>query len=208
MLGPGARRQALALRQWSKDNPPFSSHPDSESLESLDPTQRRILEFIASHPGVHLREICRALTLAMGDVQYHIRRLERDGRIHSTRRGLYKFFYPANLFGERQRDVLSVLSLDRPRELLLNIIEHPESTQEVLAGATHVSQPTVSWHLKRLVELGIVGRRQEGRVVTYSIARGGEIAAFIKTYHPTVWERWSSRLADIFIAYSSEEGKE
>jgi predicted transcriptional regulator len=206
VLGPGARMWPLSLRQWSKDNPPFSAAPDSETND-LDPTQRRILEFITSHPGVHLREICRALGLAMGDVQYHIRRLERDRRIHSVRRGLYKFFYPANLFGERQRDVLSMLSLDRPRELLLNIIEHPESTQEALAGATHVSQPTVSWHLKRLVDLGIVGRRQEGRVVTYSVAGGGEIAAFIKTYHPTVWERWSSRLADIFIAYSSEEGK-
>jgi len=206
VLGHVSRRRPLFLGQWPKDNPPFSSLPDSE-IGGVDATQRRILEFITSHPGVHLREICRALGLAMGDVQYHIRRLERDGRIHSVRRGLYKFFYPANLFGERQRDVLSVLSLDRPRELLLNIIEHPGSTQEALAGATHVSQPTVSWHLKRLVDLGIVGRSQYGRVVTYSAVGGGEIATFIRTYHPTVWERWSSRLADIFIAYSAEEEK-
>ena len=207
-MGPVARLRPLLSHQWSKDNHPFSEPPGSEPADGLDATRRRILEFIASHPGAHLRDICRALGLAMGDVQYHIRRLERDGRIHSVRRGLYKFFYPANLFGERQRDVLSVLSLDRPRELLLNIIEHPGSTQEALAGAAHVSQPTVSWHLKRLVDLGIVGRRQEGRVVTYSVAGGGEIATFIKTYHPTVWERWSSRLADIFIAYSGEEGNE
>lgn len=207
VLGPVARLRPLFRRQWSKDNPPFSAPPDSGPVEELDATRRRILEFIASHPGAHLRDICRALGLAMGDVQYHIRRLERDGRIHSVRRGLYKFFYPANLFGERQRDVLSVLSLDRPRELLLNIIEHPDSTQEALAGATKVSQPTVSWHLKRLVDLGIVDRRQDGRVATYSVLGGGEIATFIKTYHPTVWERWSSRLADIFIAYSEEEGR-
>jgi len=24
-------------------------------------------------------------------------------------------------------------------------------------------------------------------------------------YHPTVWERWSSRMADIFITYSDAE---
>src|ERR1700688_741696 len=166
-LGVGGARRLFGVGLWSRDNPPFSSSPGHDAVDALDPTQRRILEFITSHPGVHLREICRALALAMGDVQYHVRRLERDGRIHSVRRGLYKFFYQANLFGERQRDVLSVLSLDRPRELLLNIIENPESTQEALAGATHVSQPTVSWHLKRLVDLGIVGRRQDGRVVTY-----------------------------------------
>ena len=205
MLGPFGRSRPLPLLQWPEDTPPFSAPPEPEPPDGLDATRRRILEFITSHPGAHLRDICRALGLAMGDVQYHIRRLERDGRIHSVRRGLYKFFYPANLFGERQRDVLSVLSLERPRELLLNIIEHPESTQESLARATQISQPTVSWHLKRLVDLGIVGRRQEGRVATYSVAGGGEIATFIRTYHPSVWERWSSRLADIFIAYSQED---
>ena len=206
-MGLGTR-QLLVFRQWSRDNPPFTPPPDKEPLDALDSTQRKVLDFISSHPGVHLREICRALGLAMGAVQYHVQKLERDGRITSVRRGLYKFFYPANLFGERQRDVLSVLSLERPRELLLNIIDHPESTQETLAAATRVSQPTVSWHLKRLIELGIVGRRQEGRIVTYSVVGGGsEIATFIKTYHPTVWERWSSRLADIFIAYSDAEAK-
>lgn len=197
-----------ASRQWSKDNAPFSSSPRPESLENLDPRQRSILEYISSHPGTHLRDICRGLGVAMGDVQYHVRRLERDGRITSARRGLYKFFYPANLFGEKQRDVLSVLSLDRPRELLLNIIEHPESSQEALARVTGVSQPTVSWHLKRLVDLKIVDRRQDGRSVTYCVVGGGsEIATFIREYHPTVWEKWSSRLADIFIAYSGEGDK-
>lgn len=199
-LGSGGR--------WSRDNPPFSIPPDPRQAGALDPTQARILDFITSHPGVHLREICRTLGLAMGDVQYHVLRLERDGRIHSMRRGLYKFFYAANLFGERQRDVLSVLSLERPRELLLNMIEHPESTQEALARSTKVSQPTVSWHLKRLVGLGIVERHQEGRAVTYSVLSGGaEVAGFIKAYHPTVWERWSSRLADIFIAYEGDGEK-
>ncbi len=204
----GSARWLLALGQWSNDNPPFSPSRDLGAVESLDPTQRRVLEFITSHPGVHLREICRGLELAMGVVQYHLRRLERDGRISSMRRGLYKFFYPVDLFGARQRDVLSVLSLERPRELLLNIIEHPGSTQEALAGAAGISQPTVSWHLKRLIDLEIVDRHQQGRVVTYGVVGGGaEIAAFIKTYHPTVWERWSSSLADIFIAYAGEEKK-
>jgi len=206
-LGTFSQQLLFAIQQWPNDRPPFGSPPDQRPVSSLDPTQQRVLVFITAHPGVHLREICRALSLAMGNAQYHVGRLERDGRITSARRGLYKFFYPANLFGERQREVLSVLSLDTPRELLLNIIGHPGSTQVELAAGTDLSQPTASWHLKRLVEIGIVERHQEGRVVTYTVTREGEIATFIKSYHPTVWERWSSRLADIFIAYSGEEKK-
>lgn len=200
-------RRVLALRDWSRDRSPFGLPPERKPVESIDPTQRRILEYVSSHPGVYLREICRELGLAMGAVQYHVRRLERDGRITSARRGLRRFFYPANLFGERQREVLSILSLDTPRELLLNILENPKSTHAELAAAAHVSAPTASWHLKRMVDAGIVGRNQEGRTVTYSVAGGGEIASFIKAYHPTVWESWSSRLADIFIAYSGTEGR-
>ncbi len=146
----------------------------------------------------------------MGDVQYHIRRLERNGRVSSVRRGLYKFFYPSALFGAKQRDILSFLSLDTPREILLSIVEKPDSGQDELARATAVSQPTISWHLKRLVELGIVEKRQSGRITMYRVASGGsaEIADFIKSYHPSVWERWSSRLADIFISYPLEQGEE
>lgn len=193
-------------RRWPEDDAPFSPSPGPASVNDLDPTQKRILDFIHSRPGVHLREICRSLELAMGDVQYHLRRLERDHRITSTRRGLYKFFYPADLFGERQREVLSVLGLDRQRELILVIIQTPWATQEELAASAGVSQATISWHLKRLVELGVVERKQQGRVATYNVARGEEIARLIKTYHPTVWEKWSSRLADIFIAYSEGGG--
>ncbi|MDG6915412.1 MAG: winged helix-turn-helix transcriptional regulator [Nitrososphaerota archaeon] len=199
-MGPAAAR-------WPEDDVPFASPGGRAPLKDIDPTQRRILEFIAARPGVHLREICRSLGLAMGDVQYHLRRLERDRRITSTRRGLYKFFYPADLFGEKQREVLSVLGLDTQRELLLDIIRSPGTTQEALVASAGLSQATVSWHLKRLVDLGIVERGQQGRLSTYSVPRGDEIARFIKTYHPTVWERWSSRLADIFIAYSEADEK-
>jgi predicted transcriptional regulator len=143
----------------------------------------------------------------MGDVQYHVQRLERDNRVSSTRRGLYRFFYPSTLFGEKQRDVLGLLTLDTPRELLLHIIEKPDSGQDELARAVAVSQPTVSWHLKRLVDMGVVEKKQMGRTITYLVPseRAAEIATFVRSYHPTVWERWSSRLADIFISYSGEE---
>lgn len=170
-------------------------------------SRAKILAFISSRPGVHLREVCRSLGLAMGDVQYHVNRLEKEGRIVSVRRGFYRFFYPASLFAQKQRDVLSILSLDTPRELLLAIIGTPESSQEELSRAVGISQPTVSWHLKRLVELRVVEKRGEGKPYRYRLAGStpGEVATFLKSYHPTAWEKWSSRLADIFISYSKEE---
>jgi len=195
--------------QWpDSDGTGLPASSDGEPVGTTETTRHRILAYVASHPGTHLRQLCRELGLAVGDVQYHIRRLERDGTITSTRRGFYKFFYPSTLFGERQKDILSILALDTPRELLLAIVESPGSSQEELAHAVGVSQPTASWHLRRLVELGIVLREQRGRSTIYSLTETSplEVATFIRNYHPSSWERWSSRLADIFISYSAEEG--
>lgn len=181
-------------------------HPASRK-DDYGGSRVRVLEFITAHPGVHLREVCRGLGLAMGDVQYNVNRLEKDGKITSARRGFYRFFYPATLFATKQRDVLGVLSLDTPRELLLAILGNPNSSQEELSKIVGVSQPTASWHLRRLSDLGVVKKQQRGRAAVYQLvgASPEEVASFLKSYHPSVWERWSGRLAEIFISYSSEE---
>lgn len=177
------------------------------SPEPLPPssTQRRVYDYIAAHPGAHLRQIRRELGLATGDTQYHLHRLEATGAVRSYRRGLYRFYYLSNLFGERQRDILSILTFDTPREILLSLIEKPGSLHGDLAQAVSLTSATVSWHMKRLVELGIVEREQRGRMVAYRVAGGGaDVANFVRTYHPGIWERWSSRLTDIVLALSGE----
>ena len=204
-LAPGLGRRGAVARDWA----PAGGGSGSEPQEDQNETRRRILEYVSRHPGVHLRGLCRELGLAMGEAQYHVGRLEKEGRISSVRRGLYRFFYPPTILGERQKDVLGMLSLDTPRELLLHLVENPNRSQAELAKATGVSQPTVSWHLKRLMELGVVQREQTAQGATYSVAGGGaSVASLIRDYHPGVWERWSGRLADIFISYSEGEGGE
>ncbi|PSN82724.1 hypothetical protein B9P99_00755 [Candidatus Marsarchaeota G1 archaeon OSP_B] len=60
-------------------------------------TREKILEFINAHPGTHLREIQRKLKLGLKTVQYHLYTLEKEGKIVSRRKGLYKRFYPTFL---------------------------------------------------------------------------------------------------------------
>jgi predicted transcriptional regulator len=169
-------------------------------------TQSRVYDCIKTHPGIHLRKIGRELGLATGDVQYHLYKLESEGRVNSVRRGLYKLFYPSDLFGDAQRKLLGVLSQETAREVLLNIIQNPNTSQEKLALSLQVSQPTISWHIKRLVELGILQKEQKGRSVAYEVlGKTAEILIFVENYHPSVWEKWSSRLADMVLALSGDE---
>ena len=176
------------------------------SESSGTPTnQQRVYEYIKEHPGVHLRKVCRDLGLAVGDVQYHIDRLEKNGFVKSSRRGLYRQFYQSGIFGEREGVVLSALAQTTPRELLLHLVEAPGSSQEELADSLGLTAPSISWNMKRLVQLGLVEKQQRGRFTSYSVTgNASEIAEFIRSYHPGVWERWSSRLTEVVLALSEE----
>jgi predicted transcriptional regulator len=132
----------------------------------------------------------------MGVVQYHIYKLQKDGSITSRRRGLYKRFYPNLRFGDTQLDILDVLSQETEREILLFLIRNPETIQKALSEYMQISSASISWHMRRLSRAGLVGARREGTNVRYSVRGNPEIMALLRSYHPTIWEKWTDRLAE------------
>lgn len=176
-------------------------------MSQIEGTRQRIYEFIKSHPGMHLRAICRELGLAVGDLQYHLYALERQGMIKTVRRGLRKFIYPSVIFGDRAEKVLSVLSQETPREIILNVIQNPDMSQMELAERLGLSQPTIFWHMKRLKQLGLIISDKKATSVTYHVVGDArKIVALVQSYYPSVWERWASRLLDIILTIAREEG--
>src|SRR6266704_3487395 len=99
----------------------------ADTVQLEDSRRVQILEFIKANPGVHLRRIKRELNLAMGVLQYHLYRLEKDQAIVSRKRGLSEF--------------------------------------------ARISASSTSWHMKRLIQAGLVESRRQGSFVYY-IAKG------------------------------------
>lgn len=175
-----------------------SSNGDKLDRKGGDSTTReKILDYVGKHPGSHLRQIKRELDLAMGVTQYHLYALEKEQKILSRRRGLYKRFYPSLTFGAYQQEILGVLSQETERDLLLYLVKVPLSTQKELAEYAQLSAGTINWHMKRLIDASLVVIAREGQFVRYSSkVRGEEIIKLLKGYHPAIWERWADRLAD------------
>ena len=65
---------------------------DLEKGQSLEISEK-ILQFIQNNPGCHLRKIKQTIRISQGTVQYHTDRLEKMGRITSTRNGLYIHYF-------------------------------------------------------------------------------------------------------------------
>ena len=99
----------------------------------------KVLHFIQDNPGCHLRRIKRAMGISMGTVQYQLDKLEKSGKVTSARRGLYKYYFPAGLFKENEKDILEVLTHETARKILLFIIEKKSPTQTDIVNNIKIS---------------------------------------------------------------------
>ena len=145
----------------------------------------------------------------MGVIQYHLNTLETDKKIISQRRGLYKRFYLNFVFGEKQREILSALSQESERDLLLHLVKSPNLTQKELCEFSRISPGTINWHMKRLGDSGLVSSIRDGQFVRYKVTvDSNEILKLLQSYHPTIWEKWADRVANAVEEISSSKGQE
>ena len=165
----------------------------------------RVLQFIQENPGCHLRQIKRELEMSMGTIQYHLNLLDKQGKVSSERHNLHKYYFPVGLFEQNEKDILKILNQDTAREILLVILEK-KPTQTDIANIIKISSASVNWHIKRLVELGLILEQKDGKFKRYTTGIDTKhIVSLMKNYHPNIWNRWSNRLAEMFLTLSKED---
>ena len=179
---------------------------DRDLQPEIQGTRDIIFDFVKAHPGTHLRKIGRELNLGNGDLQYHLFVLEKQGKVSTVRVGLYKLVFPSGVFGEKETAILSALSTESQREILMHLIKNPTLSQSQIARLIGLTPATISWHMKRLAELGIVEQTKSGRKVSYHVlGNNDEIQKFILSYHSGFWERLSNKLTNIVLDLSTNE---
>lgn len=168
----------------------------------------KVLQYIQDNPGAHLRQIKRELTLSMGTIQYHLNLLEKQGKVSSEKHNLHKYYFPIGLFEKNERDILKILNQETAREILLIILEKKEPTQTDIANTIRISSASVNWHIKRLAELGLIFEKKYGKFKRYTLRIDTKhVVSLMKNYHPNIWNRWSNRLAEMFLSLSKEENE-
>jgi len=170
------------------------------------PMERRdeILNAIRAEPGITFRELARKLGLGLGDLQYHLRKLEDEGEIFSRRVGKRRYIFPQGLEEDAQK-LLIAISTETRRKILLRLMEGPLD-QKTLSRAVGVSQPTVSYHMGELVKLGIVEAERRGRNVVYRLSYDPEVVArLIREYRPGMLERLADGLIDLLTGIGGED---
>ncbi|WP_297468323.1 metalloregulator ArsR/SmtB family transcription factor [Thermococcus sp.] len=166
--------------------------------------RNEILNYIRNRPGVTFRELARELKLGIGDLQYHLGKLEKEGKVFSRKVGRKRYIFPAGFEEEAQR-LLMAISTETRRKILLLLMEG-EMNQGEIAEKLGVSQPTISYHMRELEKLGVVKARREGKSVVYSINYDPEtLVRLIKEYRPGLWERLADSLIDLLAGMGEGE---
>jgi len=179
-------------------------------MDESDDTVDKVLCFIQDNPGCHLRRIKRAMNVSMGTVQYHLDKLEKMGRITSSRRGLYKYYFAAGLFKENEKDILEVLTHETARKILMFIIEQKSPTQTDIVNSVKISARSISWHVGRLVALKIITEIKDGKYKRYQLHENDAkyILTLLRSYYPSIWDKWSMRVVEMFLSLSISREKE
>jgi len=173
-------------------------------MDESDDTVDKVLSFIQDNPGCHLRRIKREIDISMGTVQYHLHKLEKMGRVTSTRRGLYKYYFPSGLFRENEKEILEVLTHETARKILMFIIEQKSPTQTDIVNSVRISARSISWHVGRLIALKMIREIKDGKYKRYQLQDDAkDILTLLRSYYPNVWDKWSMRVVEMFLSLSS-----
>jgi predicted transcriptional regulator len=127
-----------------------------ERTEYFPDSRTVILKQIERNPGIRYRELQRLTSLTNGGLQYHLKILERSNKVkvdrHDGRRTRY---YPLDI-PTSESHILGCVRNNVSRQIVLFILEHDQCTFGEVVEHTTKAQSTVSWHLKRLSEVGII----------------------------------------------------
>jgi len=166
--------------------------------------RNEILQTIEARPGVTFRELARELGVGIGDLQYHLRKLEREGAVFSRKVGKRRYIFPRGFEKEYQKLVIAI-STETRRRILLALMKGPLGQSEI-ARELELSQPTVSYHMRELTKLGIVNAERHGKSIIYELSYDPAIIArIIRDYRPSIWERLADSLIDLLAAMGDEE---
>lgn len=183
-------------------------HDDYYRKERTSENRLYIYKYILNSPGVHLRKICRELGLAMGDTQYQLSILEKEGKIKSKRIGNHRHYYPLAVPDEQNELILAFLRQQTIREILIYLMENPGSSQQVLANFMNVSAPSIKWHMSRLIESDLVMATKKGKIVRYFIKDPKILTSSIKNYMPALWNNLVNKFAEKFFEISLVKAKD
>lgn len=158
-------------------------------------TRAILLRHIEENPGIRYRELLRLTGLVNGVLTYHLSALEKSDAIKVDRQSRMTRYYPLSV-SDKESVVLKYVRHEPVREILLFILEHSMCTFNEIVEHTKKAPSTVSSHLKRMKEDGMVLVRY-GEYQLYSLADRDLVYDVLSKYQSSLADRIVDNYAEM-----------
>ena len=151
----------------------YSRWDDSDPLEH--DVRREIYDTVEDAPGIYLSKIDEQTDRSLSSLRHHLRILEEENLLTTEKvRGKRRYF-PVTRGAD---DPALVAALDDPatETILTTLAEEGPSSGGDLSEALDRDPSTVSHHLSRLEEEGLVERERDGRAVVNKLSDSAAMA--------------------------------
>jgi DNA-binding transcriptional ArsR family regulator len=152
-----------------------------QTAEQEEDIKALLVKHIELTPGIRYRELLRLTGLVNGVLTHHLTALEKANIIKVYRESRLTRYYPVGV-SDKESAILKFFRHEPIREILLFILENETCTFNEIVDHTGKAPSTVSSHLKRLKEAGIVSVRYGEHYQLYSIVEGDLVAEVFSKY--------------------------
>lgn len=173
--------------------------PKKKDLLALEP-RREIYDLVRRAPGVHLRGIERELGLPFGQVLYHLDALERSDLVDVRRDGGFKRYFAKRGIDRSEKAVLATLRHELPRKIAILLLVSPGISHRAIHAHFGVSASTLSFHLAKMVENGIVEREEVGNENRYRILDEEAAARALVLHRESFMDDAVDRFAEYWLS--------
>jgi predicted transcriptional regulator len=144
----------------------FSRTRDDELLQH--PRRAQIVQLVDAVPGIHFQDLGRRLTMGRGNLEHHLRKLLAAGLLTKVHDAGYACYFPKGKVDRHLMAAAPVLRSPSGRAILDAVRARSGQSGRQIAIELGLSQSTVSYHLRRLQEAGLVFGAGDGAGVRLS----------------------------------------
>jgi predicted transcriptional regulator len=160
--------------------------------DSRNGSQTLILKQIDKSPGIRYRELLRLTGLTNGGLEYHLKILEKSHKVQVDRHdGRRTRYYPLNISVDESH-ILGCVRNNVARQIVSFILGHDLCTFGEIVEHIRKAPSTVSWHLKRISEAGIISIGYGREYQLYSIVNNNLVKELLHKYK----ESFRDKIAD------------
>ncbi|MES2155797.1 MAG: winged helix-turn-helix transcriptional regulator [bacterium] len=144
---------------------PFAGFTRIENSDLLEhPMRSQIFQVIQNNPGVHASELSRQVGAGWGTITHHLDKLEK-GKLVTTRRVNNQkcYFEDGGKVSSQDMAVASAVRGDSAGQITSFVASHPMTSQKAMAGELGMSAALASFHVKKLVGVGVLEKIRRGK---------------------------------------------